>query len=1249
MKHFYLTCIFSLSLFICQAKTSADDWHWANTFDCFPHGSTTDIAVDQDGSSYQAGTFLGTIHFDDLSLTAQGIGNDDYDGFLVKTDSSGNPLWAVSAGSENTDRITAVDVDNQGNIILTGYSSSASNPPYNDGPITFQSTDDNHEIVDPIGSRMAFIAKYNTAGELIWVETTGSDAYEDCKVITNDLVTDESGNIYVTGHFWNEMVIGEDFQFTAEYYGDGFVAKFDSLGNALWAFQMNMSYHGRNYHIALDPEDNVIVAGVFEEESIAFPDTVYWATQTTDPDKWSRNRRDSDNEMALSTRKYSNSIASFESKNNVAGNREEPKDDYTYLPIIEDAFIAKYNTAGEYLWSRHISGNQDEMPGGLKTDNQGNIFVAFNFMDNITIGDSTFVTEMGGVDITYYDIAIARLSSEGAFDWARVEGTNSSLIFVRDISLDSHGRLMIGGRFNNSPVFDDDTAISGNPNSAFLAKYDNDGSFIRALPISGEDDSSQSIRSLFYGDEDRLYIGGGFSNNISIGDEPHYGSGVAFDVFLTSVSLELPPPPIEHPGPENLSAEVFDEYNVALEWDCSPNFYNVPEELAYDEGSPAHMMDMEQAPVDLAIQYQHSEDAVLNEIKVYVLPNTNFERDLTFYVYGNDNGLPDPSNVIGGPYTGTIPSGNLGNELWVSIEVDDLFIQEGEKYHIVNEWSSSSQYKIGLDDNSPLMYSSLYMQGTWTSFANSEAPGGLMIRAGTKLPAEALYYNVYRNDEKVNEEPLFEKEYEDLTLPNGTHTYYVTSIFDAGETSGSEMEDVEVIFQDQTEFVVNITTNSGVAPEGAKVTLANQNGNPEMVYEKEACSDGMVQLDQVWTGWGEEKYDLLVRFYGHERYMMEGIEVNQDTGPYNVALKERINAPYALEIDAENQDPGKALFTWNNATDFFEGFEGAEFPPGGWTKISPDEGIGWQLIEVGETPMGWQGGVVEAAPDGGQQMAYVTYETGGALSNDQWLVTPKVRASEEAVLSFYLRCEPNMYDDRVEIRISTTGQTEPEAFDILVDVLDFSSGSSSEWIYYEYPLTDYVAPETELYIAFREHMEYLVATPIITLDNVFVGKPDAKTDKQAFDNKHSTFEGFAIFLNDLSEPLATDVMSLEYQFEHLEEGTHTAGVQAVYSSGASEIITREFYVEDGFDTHVDNVNNIYVKVYPNPAKDNLDIYADDMIESVTIIDLHGAIVYQSSVDDNRHAVNTAALQSGTYLVKIQTQNGIAFRKVQVIR
>ncbi len=154
-----------------------------------------------------------------------------------------------------------------------------------------------------------------------------------------------------------------------------------------------------------------------------------------------------------------------------------------------------------------------------------------------------------------------------------------------------------------------------------------------------------------------------------------------------------------------------------------------------------------------------------------------------------------------------------------------------------------------------------------------------------------------------------------------------------------------------------------------------------------------------------------------------------------------------------------------------ESFEGAEFPPTGWSKQNPDGGGGWIQVATGTSPVpGWTGGTVTGPDGGGDFVAFATWNTGGASSNDQWLITPKLLdVKADDVIDFWMRYWPETFADTVEVLMSTTGN-DVASFDVTVATLGFGTGSDTNWVAYNYNITDFVAEGSDVYVAFRERV-----------------------------------------------------------------------------------------------------------------------------------------------------------------------------------
>jgi len=156
-----------------------------------------------------------------------------------------------------------------------------------------------------------------------------------------------------------------------------------------------------------------------------------------------------------------------------------------------------------------------------------------------------------------------------------------------------------------------------------------------------------------------------------------------------------------------------------------------------------------------------------------------------------------------------------------------------------------------------------------------------------------------------------------------------------------------------------------------------------------------------------------------------------------------------------------------------QSFENTTFPPAGWLKINPDGGTGWNREIAGTTPIpGWTGGTITTPPGGGNAVAFATWNTGGAVSNNQWLVSPQISNSfADDSLFFWLRFWPsNFYSDTVDVKISTTTPT-VAGFTINVATIVFPRNSAdTNWTLYKYHIGNLMPIQSDYYIAFVERV-----------------------------------------------------------------------------------------------------------------------------------------------------------------------------------
>lgn len=199
------------------------------------------IAVDGSANVFVAGAFNNTAAFGPTNLSAAG----SFDVFVAKYDSTGQLLWARRAGGSLDDYGTGIAVDNSGNCYLAGHFGS---------PVaTFDTV-----TLTNRGGRDVFIAKYGSAGNLVWVRQAGGSDYD----VATAIAADGAGNSYVAGYFYGTATFGSS-QITSTGLSDIFTAKYDSNGNPLWVSNAGGAGDDYAYGVALNSAGNCFVTGGF--------------------------------------------------------------------------------------------------------------------------------------------------------------------------------------------------------------------------------------------------------------------------------------------------------------------------------------------------------------------------------------------------------------------------------------------------------------------------------------------------------------------------------------------------------------------------------------------------------------------------------------------------------------------------------------------------------------------------------------------------------------------------------------------------------------------------------------------------------------------------------------------------------------------------------------------------------------------------------------------------------------------------
>lgn len=375
---------------------------WAKTFGGADGEISNCIAADASGDIYVSGWFtspnfvLGTF-----TLTNSTAGKTDF--FVAKINSSGNTVWAKSAGGTESDRGYGIALDASGNVFVTGgFGSSSIN--FGTGPMTNSgsATDD------------FFIVKYNSLGTTQWSRSVGGANTE----AGLSVATDSLGNAYATGRFTSSSInFGTGSHNNANTMQDLFIVKYDAAGTTQWSFSNGGTGDDYGDDIMVNKQ-GVYITGGFTSSSVTFGSTTLNNAATglgdvllakfnySGVNQWAKKAGSSDMEWG------------YDVVSDAAGN--------IYLcgtfvsttlpfgttnvnnisPGYRDMFIASYDAAGNPIWATGAGGSFDEAAYGLAVNAAASEIYVAGFFNSPSVSFGTNTVTKGCGD----DVVVAKMT-----------------------------------------------------------------------------------------------------------------------------------------------------------------------------------------------------------------------------------------------------------------------------------------------------------------------------------------------------------------------------------------------------------------------------------------------------------------------------------------------------------------------------------------------------------------------------------------------------------------------------------------------------------------------------------------------------------------------------------------------------------------------------------------------------------------------------------------------------------------------
>jgi hypothetical protein len=393
--------------------------------------------------------------------------------------------WGGSASKAQANNIA---VDAWGNMYVTGeYTGTVAFNPAGGASHTSNGVQD------------AFLSKFAADGTFQWVKTWGGTGRD----VSNGIVIDHSGNVYVSGPFVNTVDFnpagGASHSSNAGGMNNIFLSKFAPDGTFQWVKTWGPSDGGaESYSLAIDGSNHVYVVGDFSGTSCDFNPWGLHDVHTNHP--------------------------------------PDPSSPYGRL---FDAYLSKFDSSGNFIWAKTWGGEGYDDGPGVAVDSSGNVYVGgmyasktINFDPAGGNGGLGHPANDSGIVV---DVFLSKFDSVGTFQWVRTWGGQGVDDAGEVVTVDNSNKVYVGGRFgctncDFNPLGTPNIHSSNGDLDAFVSKYDATGNFQWARTWGGT--GWDAAGGLITDSANNVYATGVFSNTVDFGS----GSGVLshglFDAFL---------------------------------------------------------------------------------------------------------------------------------------------------------------------------------------------------------------------------------------------------------------------------------------------------------------------------------------------------------------------------------------------------------------------------------------------------------------------------------------------------------------------------------------------------------------------------------------------------------------------------------------------------------------------------------------------------------------------------------------------
>ena len=355
---------------------------------------------------------------------------------------------------------------------------------------------------------LVLLAQVSLAQNWSWVKQFGQSPNPDQtnELDIYDLKFSSNGNIYVTGSYISNVVIGGvtylGYPDALSIKTDIFLFKLNSDGNVLWVKTMGSTENDLPESIVIDNNENVYLCGRFRSTcdfggghtlvSTGGFDSFIAKYNSSGQIQWaikSAYGGANDRTIAITIGQDSHIYAAGLSKGDFTVGDGSTGDSYTNPDSKNDLFLASYTTSGTYRWSKQIPGNNDNnIFRSIACDEQNNLYVGGALAGTLTV-DGIDYTSIGSGDI----ILMKARPTDGSAIWVRKGGSTAD-DQLNSIAVNDNFAYLIGyiqgtGTIDSTATLQSSQFKTTGGNDIFLAKYNLEGRLLwkKTLGSTGAD------------------------------------------------------------------------------------------------------------------------------------------------------------------------------------------------------------------------------------------------------------------------------------------------------------------------------------------------------------------------------------------------------------------------------------------------------------------------------------------------------------------------------------------------------------------------------------------------------------------------------------------------------------------------------------------------------------------------------------------------------------------------------------------